>query len=472
MHHHISAPHLPYLYETPPTLRADRNRGTVYPMETPYQSGTNSTGQTHKRSVDERSPVKESKAIGYIEVIASGGSPKKSKVMERSKCNGVEGLKSGESMFTDRSTTEITPSISSPRFPVISVRPANGCCVNDAAAVTVRGPQSTEQALPGHAKKAGKSQGKDPGLKRRLFAGNKHSQQCQVVSDLEQCPLSPLAEFKAMPTDQPSLAKGVSSDNASKNSGGKSSVSQSPKQTSLISNPASKRSPHDKASNNSACSNDAKAKKKMSRNRSITDTWIDKKTQRQASVSINDKRKKWQAKNREVSVSVGWSSTSSVTTTISGSLECLLDAVDTEMPSVRRERVKSLPRSPSMTALYSFDMSGTTEESDVPHSSDHINTPLCDPCLQREKSTESVDGLLTQSPNAAFLRRSYNDLTGRGPSGGSGGAGNAKRGSLTVEWRSKLGGKNGNDSEMSGEEGEENFESCESVSSVESTGEL
>ena len=473
--HHISAPHLPSLFGTPPTLRANRSQETLYPMETPYRPGSMPTGQAHKRSLDERSPVKDtrrehSKVKCNVEVIANG-SAKRSKVngsvVERSKCNGLEASKSGEGaegMLPNGGGSKkmnTTPSKSSPQ---ISVRPVNGCCFGEAAPVEVIGSQPVEQVSG----KAGKSQNKDPGLKRRLFAGNKQSfQQCRVASDLEQCAVSPLAEFKAAPSGNSSQAylAGATNDgsgsNRIKNGGGKS---QSPKQLSLISghDPTIKVSSYEKTPDNtriSACSSGAKADKKTSRKMSATDSLTDKKQQK----LVKEKRKKWQAKNREVSVSVGWASTSSVTTTISGSLECLLDAVDTEMPSIRKERVQSIPRSPSLTALCSFDMSGQAEGRDSnPCTSDYVDASLCDPCLQREGpcSTESSDGLLSQSPNAALLRRSCNDLTHREPMGGAGGT------SSTVELR----GRGGHDSEMSGEE-EENFESCESVSSVESTGE-
>lgn len=78
-----------------------------------------------------------------------------------------------------------------------------------------------------------------------------------------------------------------------------------------------------------------------------------------------DRRRVWQAgKSREVSVSLSSSLAQvggALTQTVGGSLECLLDAVEAELPSEREGRGErlvpvSLPRSPSLCALTSIDV--------------------------------------------------------------------------------------------------------------------
>ena len=115
----------------------------------------------------------------------------------------------------------------------------------------------------------------------------------------------------------------------------------------------------------------------------------------------SEKRKKWQSKTREVSISVGGTcgDHTLVTKTISGSLECLLDAVDTELPSGRRERVNSITRSSSLHALYSLDVGENTTPS-----SDYTDASNCD-----KSSCTSFSSCGTSSSNC------YIDMSERSP---------------------------------------------------------
>lgn len=492
-------------------------------QETPYLTGTpylpsllgSSPGRAHRRAVERCSPSRGMYVVDKRSKVVKDLPSTASVSAERLKVNGsgsegpnfkgVKGLKPGECMSRegfDRGSDktdvgELTPS-SHAQFRAVSGRVKNGCHFGGNA-VVMPGSQSLEQAVPGaRMTLAAKSQS-NPVLKRKLFAGNKHSfQQCQI-NVLEECAVSPLAEFKTTPGElgnveaasssysvtgigengnQSSLTSKVASAGSSAVTGEKDkAISINSERTPLaiasIGNSSTSRSSKDgnkKSSKISRTSKQTSLIKVFSHNTnektllyttpiSYSDTTVSTSSSKLISKQMSldkatiERRKKWQTKSREVSVSVGSSGANSVTTTISGSLECLLDAVDTEMPSVRKERVKTLPRSPSLTALCSFDVGGILEENDTPLSSDYADASLCDPSsLSEEWSTGSSD-LLTHSPNATILRRSYDDLTGKGAGGGAGGMKESGRGE-------------------SGEEEEENFESCESSSSVESTSEL
>jgi hypothetical protein len=414
---------------------------------------------------------------------AMNGLTKRSKVSsDDTKFDHVEGSKSSES--SSMSTTDTSSAM-------ISVRPVNGCCYKSDI-VVVPESRSLQQASPrATTKQPLVKSHSNPVTKRKLFAVNKQSfQQCQVEESAdhplptEVCKVTPGDVESGQATSGNGIIQKGSKQSFPQGVGSESGDAQeiAVKDSSTVASCVDQvigTDSQQSASTNThmICTRTNGTGSEISRSSKqillIDTTGSDDFTEAPLScvtpigtssvssrrgseqVCITDKRKKWQLKNREVSVSVGWSSSTSVTTAISGSLECLLDAVDTEMPSVRKERIKSLPRSPSLTALTSFDV---LEESDTPTSSEYVDTPLCDP----PPPPSGSHNLMTQSPSAAFLRRSCNDLIGDG-------SGGIHVSDLTAENRAG----SGRESAMTSgdDEGEDRFESCGSASSIESTGE-
>lgn len=94
------------------------------------------------------------------------------------------------------------------------------------------------------------------------------------------------------------------------------------------------------------------------------------------SLAGSEKRKVWQGKAREISMSFNSSSGRELLKkTISGSLETLLEAVETELPSEKKQKeIDPLPRSPSLCALDSFDCIGVLGDLDT--SSSDFEDPL------------------------------------------------------------------------------------------------
>lgn len=154
------------------------------------------------------------------------------------------------------------------------------------------------------------SQRVDCSTKRRLFAGAKNLPACNIVGDM--CTELPSRGFD-MPTP-----------------GSPSPTSPSP----------SSPSPAPRKQSQGSSKQQTPSRRPLS-----------------AGVGTHDRRKKWQG-SKELEISLSLSSSfgrGTFTKPVGSSLECLLDAVETELPSERKEKeVKRLPRSPSLCALYSL----------------------------------------------------------------------------------------------------------------------